>query len=330
MSRASRRPSAAWPEVWPPRSGSGRGSGNGIASLNIVSAVGSASAAGSAVGAAAAGNGAADEPVVMRGAGAEHARPGLLRSRRHHLRLRQYRPLALGNHMHDLEATQLQLCQQRRQRQHHARLDVVQQQHALALPLQTRQRETQHLIGADLAPVVGERVRAPHHQRARLQMRLDGRRAAQSGNAEIRRQRLGVAQRGGYRGDAVVDLVPDARAGNAVKPDRMVLAVGADGMAGVVDAAHRGGIGPRHPANQEERRLDAFFRQDVEHAIGVRRQRPIVEGQHHLAVVERQSLPVLHPAEQEIFGRADHQLAADAERVRLARTGRLRRGSAAS
>ena len=109
----------------------------------------------------------------------------------------------------------------------------------------------------------------------------------------------------------------------------MVLAVRADGVAGVVDAAHRGGISPRLAADQEERRLDALRRQNVQDPIGIMRQRPIVEGEHHLPVGEWQGLPVLHLAKPEIFAGADHQLTAYAQRIRFARTHRPRRCRAA-
>ena len=81
-----------------------------------------------------------------------------------------------------------------------------------------------------------------------------------------------------------------------------------------------GGIDARLAADQEERRLDALRRQNVQDPIGIMRQRPIVEGEHHLPVGERQGLPVLHLAKPEIFAGADHQLTAYAQRIRFART----------
>ena len=51
------------------------------------------------------------------------------------------------------------------------------------------------------------------------------------------------AERGVDRGDAVVDLLLGLGERHLVEGERMVLAVGADGVAGGVDPAHHVGIG---------------------------------------------------------------------------------------
>ena len=76
-----------------------------------------------------------------------------------------------------------------------------------------------------------------------------------------------------------------------------------------------------HAADHEERRLDAFVRQRRQHAVGVGRQRAVIEGEHHLAVAQRQRLPVLHLAEAGIVVRADGHDPADAERIGIAGAG---------
>ena len=62
------------------------------------------------------------------------------------------------------------------------------------------------------------------------------------------------------RGDAVVDLLPGALDRHLVHGERMVLAVGADGVAGVAELADAFRIGSRHLADHEEGRLHALRR----------------------------------------------------------------------
>ncbi len=104
-----------------------------------------------------------------------------------------------------------------------------------------------------------------------------------------------------------------------VEPQRMGLAMGADGVAGGLDLADHVGIGRRHLADEEKRRLHAFAGQRVEHMVGAGRQRAVVEGEHDLMVFERQALAVLHAAEAGMLDRVDHDGATGPERIRIAR-----------
>ena len=67
-----------------------------------------------------------------------------------------------------------------------------------------------------------------------------------------------IAERRLDRGDAVVDLLPGALDRHPVHGERMVLAVGADGMAGVAQLADAFRKGLGHAADLEEGRLDAL------------------------------------------------------------------------
>jgi hypothetical protein len=98
----------------------------------------------------------------------------------------------------------------------------------------------------------------------------------------------------------------------------MVLAVVADDVAVGVDALEQVGIAARHPADDEVVGLHAMLGQHVQHAVGVGRHRPVVEGQHDLLVLQRQRLLVLHAADAREFVRVDRHHAAGAERVRIA------------
>ena len=73
----------------------------------------------------------------------------------------------------------------------------------------------------------------------------------------------------------------------------MILAVVADRVAFGVDALDEVRIGAGHAADHEERGLHAFLRERVEDVRGVRRYRSVVEGDDHLAVIERKGLAVL-------------------------------------
>ena len=74
-----------------------------------------------------------------------------------------------------------------------------------------------------------------------------------------------------------------------------------------------------HLADQEIGGLHALRGQYVENGGGVGRDRAIVEGEHHLVVLERQRGPVLDGADQGKLGRIDGDGAAGADRVRIAR-----------
>ena len=90
---------------------------------------------------------------------------------------------------------------------------------------------------------------------------------------------------------------------------RMVLAVGADGVAGVRDLADPFRIGIGLTADDEEGRLDALLGENRQHLVAVFRQRAVIEGQHHLVIGERQRLRILHGADPRMFFWVDHQRA---------------------
>ncbi len=125
----------------------------------------------------------------------------------------------------------------------------------------------------------------------------------------------GIAERGAYIGDAVVDLLPHFLARQFLHARRMILGVRADGMPFLVDPADPCGIGPRHLADQEIRGLHALRGENVEDLVGIARQRTVVEGQHHFFVGERQRLPVLHQADLRQLAGFENQHAAGAECV---------------
>ena len=78
-------------------------------------------------------------------------------------------------------------------------------------------------------------------------------------------------------------------------------------MAGVAELADafRSGLG--HAADDEEGRLHALRGKNVQNLIAVARQRPVVEGQHHLVVPERQRFCILHGADAGMLPGIDDQ-----------------------
>ena len=231
--------------------------------------------------------------------------------------------------MHDAIAARLEVADDLRQRRHRAGLDVVQQQDALALGLQPLDRELVDAIGRHMAPVVGREVGAPDLDAARDQKVLDAFGAHQAGNAEERRE-LG---RIGHRGRGPLDAAVDLRLGfvdrHPVECQRMVHAVGADGVARRDQLAHAFRVRLGLFADDEEGRLDALVVEHLEDLVGIFRQRTVVEGQDHFMVLQRQRLAVLHGADARMLARIDHEGAGGAERVRMAgafgRKGRRRR-----
>ena len=59
--------------------------------------------------------------------------------------------------------------------------------------------------------------------------------------------------------------------------------------------------------------------ENVQNLVAVRRQRTVVEGQHHLVVLQRQGFGVLHGADPRMFAGIDHQRARGPERAGIAR-----------
>ena len=168
-------------------------------------------------------------------------------------------------------------------------------------------------------PIVGDHIGAPGHQRLRGEEIVRRFGAAQSGDAEKWRHGFCIADRAIDRSDAVVDLVFNPLQRQSLESERMVLAVGADGMPLIVDTPDYGRISMRHLADEKIGGFHALRRQRIENEVGIGRQRAVVESDHHLMVVERQRLLVLHAADLAEFARADGEDAASAERVRIAR-----------
>lgn len=237
--------------------------------------------------------------------------------------------------MNDAVAAFLQSGEDARQRRDGARLDVVQQQDALALGLDALDREVVDPLRRDVAPVVGREVGAPDLDALRRQIGFRNLGAHQAGNPEERRELALVAvERGERRGDAVVDFLPHLLERHLVHRQRMVLAVRADGMPGRDQLAHAVRIEPGLGADGEEGRLDALAGEDGQHLVAVFRQRPIVKGQHHLVVGERQRLRILHGADPRMLHGIDDESPRGAECVGITRAvrgkGGLRRHEAAA
>ncbi len=223
-----------------------------------------------------------------------------------------------GHHVHHGVIALLQLGEKLGQRLHGALMDVVQQQHALALMLEALERARQHLLGPDAGPVVGREVCAPDHDAPRRQIGFHLGSVAEAGETEERRNLLRILQRRTDRVDALVNV--GLHVGDRKLPElRCVrLRMGADRMPFALDAAEHRRIGMRHAADDEEGRLHALRCQGVEHLAGVGRQRTVVEGEHDLVVAQRQGLGILHGADAAMLGRIDHDGAAGPERVRIA------------
>src|SRR6266566_7049898 len=83
--------------------------------------------------------------------------------------------------------------------------------------------------------------------------------------------------------------------------------MGGDGVAGGGELVHAFRIGARLLTDGEEDRLDAIIGEDLQHLVAVAGQRPIIEGQDHLVIPERQRLGILHGADSRMFARIDHQ-----------------------
>jgi hypothetical protein len=95
----------------------------------------------------------------------------------------------------------------------------------------------------------------------------------------------------------------------------MILGMSADRMASIVDAPDNGRILVRHPANQEIGSLNALRRQNIQNDVAVGRQRPVIERDDNLMIVEWQSLLVLHTANFIEFALADTEHATRTQRI---------------
>ena len=169
-------------------------------------------------------------------------------------------------------------------------------------------------------PVVGREIRAPDLDALGFRIGLDGVVAAEAGNAEERRGFRAIAKGCRHRGDAVVDFLLRAFERHPLHVRRMILGVGGNRVAGIAHPAHAFRIGPGLRSDQEEGRLHALRGENIQHLIAVLRDRAVVEGQHHLMILQRQRLGVLHGADDGIFAWIDHDRARRAERVGMAGT----------
>ena len=176
-------------------------------------------------------------------------------------------------------------------------MDVVHQNDAAAFCVQSPHGAFHDRSRTAAAPpIVRVDVRAPSDKPFALQEPFNRISAAQARHAEEGRERLGVAERSRDRIDAAVDLALDPLNRQVLEGVWMALAVSADGVAFVVDAPDDGRIGTRHLADQEISRLHALRCQCIENDVGIGRQRAVVEGDHHLVVLQRQRLLVLDGA----------------------------------
>ena len=201
-------------------------------------------------------------------------------------------------------------------------LNVVQQQHALTLGLEPRQRVVDHLCGRNTPPIVGGEIRAPCHEATFTEFGLQQVTPAQARNTEERRELRGIGERARNVRDTIVNFGGHAFGRQLAEECRMVLAVGADSVSGIVHAAHVLRKFLRHASDHEERRLYALGGKNLENWIGVRRERAVVECQHHFVVLERQRFAVLHGADARMFFGVHDNGARGAECVRIAGTGR--------
>ena len=100
----------------------------------------------------------------------------------------------------------------------------------------------------------------------------------------------------------------------------MILAVGADAMAGIADFADTFGEGLGHAADDEEGRLHALRGENIQNPIAVVRQRPVIERQDHLMIPERQRFGILHGADTGMLPGVDDKGSEGAERAGVTRT----------
>src|SRR5579864_6931934 len=104
---------------------------------------------------------------------------------------------------------------------------------------------------------------------------------------------------------------------------RVVLAVRADGVAGLVDLAHHVGKGMRHFTDHEKCRLHALRGKRGEDLVGGRRQRSVVESEDHFLVAKRQCLRILQRADARKFAKSRDDYTTGADRIRI--SGAVRR-----
>jgi len=227
--------------------------------------------------------------------------------------------------LHDMEAVVLELLEKSRQRFRRCWMDIVQEQNAFAERLKPAHRQRDDLTGLDMAmPVVGVRVGREDGQSARGEFAFDKVGAGKAGDAEERCEIFGIAKGGADVGNAPVDFVAHFRDRQLPEARWMVLAMRADRMAFLVNAAHNGGIGAGHFADHEVRHLHALRNEDVEDFVGIGRYRAVIESENDFLVIERQRVGILRVANPRILGGIEREHAARAKRVRMSGTVRIR------
>ena len=117
-------------------------------------------------------------------------------------------------------------------------MDVMQKKNAAASLVKSSHRAFYDLFRADVLPVISHDVRTPNHERFRSQVLIDSGGSAEPRNPEEGRARFRIAEGGVDRSNSAIDLLLDTRHRQALKRKRVILAMSADRMAGVVDAPH--------------------------------------------------------------------------------------------
>src|SRR5436190_23729263 len=97
----------------------------------------------------------------------------------------------------------------------------------------------------------------------------------------------------------------------------MILSVSADRVALIIGTANQGWMQVRHSPNDEKGCLNALCFQRFQDARRMRRNGAVIERQHHLMVMQRKSLTILHRADPRIFGWAYGDDAASSKCVQV-------------
>src|SRR6516165_8722558 len=233
---------------------------------------------------------------------------------------RGFRPVrGCRNHMNDLVAAAFELVENFGQREDGAGVNIVQQQDALAARLDTADGASRNLAIVDAGPVVRQKICAPRHIAMGREVLLDRLLAQQTRYPKERRHRLRVPDGLAQRRKTLFDLASRLIHGHFA--NGVVLGVVGNSVALVINAPHHPWIGARHLPDHEEGRLHTFRCEGLEDAVGVARQRPIVERQHDLMIIKRQRFGVLHGANTGMLIGVDHECTADPERARWALLG---------
>src|ERR1700746_129631 len=136
---------------------------------------------------------------------------------------------------------------------------VVKKQNAFASRFESPYRQSNDLLATDaVMPIVGVSVGGKYCQPTRREFVFDDIGPRQAGNAEERREIFGIAQCRADVRNAPVDLATHFLDRQLAEPGRMILAVRADRVTFLVDAAHGGGEGAGHLTDQEVSRFDAL------------------------------------------------------------------------